>query len=660
MTPVWTRLKERKVVQWCFGYLAGAWVLLQVLGLIADAFAWQGRVMQAVIVLLAVGFFAVLIVAYYHGERGDQRVHAPELVMLAVVALVGLPLVYLVSRPKRVDALDAAPLPVITEKSIAVLPFTTFTTDEQSTAFAAGVQDAILTLLAKVGDLKVISRTSTLQYATGSHDTRAISTALGAKSIVEGSVQRSGNNIQVQAQLIDGATDAHIWAQTYKGELTDLFKIQSQIATKIAAELQARLTTEERSVLGVAPTKNAEAYELYLSAVEYTQRPGFLKEDLTAAARQLRNAIRFDSQFALAYAALSWVEGALIWYKRDNDPAHWVAQHAFADTALAINPDLPEAHRAKAIAYYWGDANYAAAIRELEIARKGLPNDAELISYMAYIKRRQGRWPEAEATLLQAIEIDPRNSRTWAQLCSMQQQQFKTAAAVASCKRALEIAPTNYNAAEWSANAYLRHTGKLDELRRVLADTLLAATSDANRAFDMYRLATYTRDWKRGLEVVKENPRGFSNQTRFIPAALATARFYAIAGDSARARAYFEAARIVTDSALRASPQDARNMMAMAYVMAGLRNKVEAVRMARAGVAANPPTRDAVWAQLYMEDAAGVFSQLGMPDEAMGLLDGIVARMGGVSPSELRIDPVWDPIRGDPRFKKLLIRKPGG
>ena len=362
------------------------------------------------------------------------------LVATSVVAAVVLGIGYWVFHQRHAN--DFSTIPV---KSIAVLPFQNLSPDPQNIFFADGVQDEILTDLARIADLKVISRTSVLQYKPGiARNARAIGQALGVANLLEGSVQRESGKVRVNAQLIDARNDTHVWAQTYDRDLADIFAIQTEIATKIADQLRAKISPSEKSAIETPPTRDLTAYELFIRAQALANdltNPVVVKEKAPQAIRLLEEAIARDPDFTRAFCLLSRVHGQMFWAGYDHTPARVQLAKQAADAALRIGPDDGDAHLAMADYYYHGFRDYQQARKELNAARRTLPNNAQVFEYSAYIERRQGDWTGATRDFERSVELDPRNFQTIQQLALTYQLQRRYADQLRALEHALTIIP---------------------------------------------------------------------------------------------------------------------------------------------------------------------------------------------------------------------------
>ncbi|PYL73267.1 MAG: hypothetical protein DMF26_14680, partial [Verrucomicrobia bacterium] len=405
------RLKQRKLVQWAVAYVAAAFALIQGLDIVAQRFSWPDSIERTLIIAACIGFFIAMVLAWYHGERGAQRVTGTEL--LIIVLLVSLGAFFLWrfaagSRAPMVTSVSSVAPVATTEKSIAVLPFENLSSDKENAFFTDGVQDEILTALSRIADLKVISRTSVMQYKSGApRNLREIGQQLGVAHVVEGSVQRAANKVRVNAQLIDARTDAHLWAQTYDRDLADVFAIQSEIAKAIADQLQAKLSPNEKKAIEQPPTTDLAAFDLYSRAKSLILTTNFSATndpDLRKAIELLDEAVKRDPSFFDAYCQLAYAHVYFYGVRGDHTPARLALAEAALQAATRLRPDAAETHLARANYLYYGRRDYAGALAELEIARRALPNDPRLFELTGYILRRRGQHEEGLQNLQRAVE----------------------------------------------------------------------------------------------------------------------------------------------------------------------------------------------------------------------------------------------------------------
>src|SRR2546430_566256 len=407
MSGFFEELKRRKVYRVAIAYIVAGWALAQGLAQVLPVFEISNSVIRVVIALLLIGFPVALVLAWIFDVTPEGIKATPSVTPgshrrrnVFLLAAAGL----IVSLCAGFFVLPRAAAHKI-DKSIAVLPFENLSDDKENAYFADGVQDDILTNLSKIGDLKVISRTSVMPYRGGKHNVRDIGKTLGVANILEGSVRRSGNKVRLNVQLIDATNDQHLWAEDYDGDLSDVFKIQTDLATKIASALQAKLSPIEKEQMTHKPTENSDAYLAFVQA--HNLNVSF--EDysrLQEGEQMYERAVSLDPKFALALARYSQLES---WIYHTYDPTLARKQKAvdLAERALKLEPSLPEGHLARGFAYYYGDRNYEAALNELAIAQRGLPNEGEAYLAIGAIQRRQGKWEESTANLKKA--------RSWTQ-----------------------------------------------------------------------------------------------------------------------------------------------------------------------------------------------------------------------------------------------------
>jgi TolB-like protein len=394
------RLKQRKIVQWALAYIAASFALIQVIDIVAQRFGWPAQTIRVVILALAVGFCIVLVLAWYHGERGAQRVTGVELLILALFLAVGGRMIWnLAGESDSAPSHASADTKSIDLKSIAVLPFESLSDDKENAYFADGIQDEILTRLAKIGELRVISRTSTQQYSAKTRNLRDIGRELGVGMVLEGSVRRVDKVVRVTVQLISAASDEHVWAESYDRTLDDVLGVESDIAQAVASALHAKLSGSQAAVVAARPTTNADAYDVYLRALAVETHAAGLAYDRHHVASLYEDAVRQDPTFALAWAHLAIARSNMFFsfYDRSSDDAAAVkaAAKAAVDKALALDPTLGEAYLALGFYRYRCLHDFAGGLTAFEQARQRLPNNAEVLASISFIERRQGRWRDS-------------------------------------------------------------------------------------------------------------------------------------------------------------------------------------------------------------------------------------------------------------------------
>ena len=590
------RLKERKLVQWTVAYVAAAFALLQGIDIVAQRFGWPEETMRFVIIALSVGLFVTLVLAWYHGERGTQRVTGTELLILALLLAMGGGFLWRFAGVSHVRAATSAaePAPIATpvistpasipEKSIAVLPFENLSDEKQNAYFADGVQDEILTDLAKIADLKVISRTSVMQYRdTAKRNLREIGQQLGVAHVLEGTVQRAADKVRVNTQLINARTDAHEWAENYDRPLTDVFAIQSEIAKAIADQLEAHLSPGEQAAIAQAPTNDVIANDLYVRAAAFddmSNDPG-AKGYLLQGVSLLEEALRRDPNFLLAQCLLSEIHSDLYWFGFDHTPARLEESHKALQQAERIRPDAGEVHLQKGIYAYHGFRDYDQALVEFELARKSLPNSSRLYLYLGVIDRRQSRWDDAIKNMNRAVELDPRNFLIVEEAAFTQGGVGHAAEATRLLQRAIELSPKDYFARMQLAMTPYFEGGDLEPLRAqldVFEKEGAEATANAAQSFVIYALAK--RDpvaAAKALAFVPAEGSIFENTNFLMPRDWFVGLIARTFGDTKEAERTFTAARTIAAKTVQEQPDYAPAWSLLGMIDAGLGRKADAI-----------------------------------------------------------------------------------
>jgi serine/threonine protein kinase/tetratricopeptide (TPR) repeat protein len=599
---------------------------------------------------------------YNQGDRRQTRSakpRSPRLVFFGgTAALLMAAAALMIWRPWQKPPTPTATTQVRT--AIAVLPFQNLSAEESNAFFAGGLHDEILTQLSKVAALKVISRTSVMSYAETKTPLREIARELGVGSVVEGSVQVIGGRLRVNVQLIDAATDDHLWAERYDRTLDDAFAIQSDVAQQIVAAVGARLGRSEQELIAQAPTANAEAYQFYLQALDYVRRPGFLREDYESAQRLYEHAVALDPSFALAHAELSMVHGSMHWFRYDPSAARLTAQLKEAQEALRLAPQLPQAHFAMGRCHTIGERDYQRALDEYEIALRGLPNDGRLWSFIGSIHRRMGNWEKAYAVYAEATRLDPRDASLHLDLGGWTFRVSKRyPEAIRAFDSALTLAPDLHYAAVWKGWTLVQWHGEMDSLRAVLQRLPLDISfgDEGTTRAHLARLLLLERRGDRLLALVANAPTNVFEGTEFYyPTTLYEAWAHQLAGSQKAARVKFEAALTQLDSVNTELSDDYRIHAARGLSLAGLGRREEALDEAEWIAQSFVYRNDAFEGPLLAEERARILAQAGATDAALVEIKRLLTGPSFLSVHMLRLDPLWDPIRNHPRFQALIAK----
>jgi len=549
------------------------------------------------------------------------------------------------------------------EKSIAVLPFENRSEEKANAYFAEGIQDEILTRLSKIADLKVISRSSTQHYESAPRNVREIAKQLGVAHILEGSVQKSGDAVRVNVQLIKAANDSHLWADTFDRKLTDIFSVESEVARSIAEQLQAKLTGQEEQVIGAKPTDNPEAYDAYLRGLAYTLKTGNTPANSLSAQKYLREAVKLDPKFALGWALLSYVDsrGFLTLILPPTDALREEARHA-AETALTLQPNLGEALYAQGYYNYGCLRDYDTAVRYFERARQFLPNGSYIAAALAFVTRRQGEWDRSEAYFNEAERVDPRNGYLLSQHAGSYMVLRRFPETLRKLDQVLDFVPDDIDTLATKA-AIAQAQGDLPRASALLApinpprhDTL-ALETQAYQAILERRPAQIIPRLKEVLASPDPALGHWNGEMRFW---LGWAQ--QVAGDYSAAQESWKQARSELEPLLKEQPENFVLIGHLALINMGLGEKATALALAERAMEANPIKKDALTGLNPVETFARVTACAGEPDRAIAALEkllstpyqGPLATGVPLTAALLRLDPMFDPLRNDPRFEKIV------
>ncbi|HEY2799511.1 MAG TPA: hypothetical protein VGI85_02880 [Chthoniobacterales bacterium] len=671
-------LRRRNVYKATAAYAIVAWLIIQFATQVFPFFGIPDWTVRLLVLLSIVGAPAAVLFAWAYeltpeGIRRTADVAPEESIrhqtgrklMAAIVVLLSIAVgiwAFQMLRPRAGGLVTriAPPAVVVAAKSVAVLPFENLSDEKGSEYLADGVQDEVLTDLAHVADLKVISRTSVMQYKAGAlRNLREIGRQLGVAHILEGAVRCVGDRVRISAQLIDARTDLHEWAENYDRPLDDVFAIQTEIAKAIADQLQAKIAPNEKAAMEERPTTDLTAFDLYVRAGRLLLRTSFStrgRDNLLEAVRLLQRAVVRDPHFLSAYCQLAAANDGLYFLGFDHSPERLSLGDAAVTAALRLKPDSPEAHLARARHLYQGYLAYDPALAELAIARAALPNNSSVFALAGYIYRRQGRWEESTRDFENALAIDPRNFYTLQQLSLSYNLLRRYPEMIATLDRALAIVPNDLDTLvtraevdlNWRADPRPLHT----MIDRLLAQNPAAATDLADA---WLFLALSERDFAaadRALAALKNE--SFGVDAIQLSRAFGEGLAARAKGDAAAARAAFSVARAEQERVVAKQEGYAPALCILGLIDAGLGRKDEAIKEGREAVQLLPLTRDPINGAHLIEFLAVIYAWTGQARLACDELEIATKIPGTLSYGQLRLYPFWDPLREDARFEKIV------
>ena len=669
-------LKRRNVYKVSVAYAVIAWLLVQVASVLFAAFEAPSWVMQAFVTVIATGFLVALVIAWAfemtpQGMKRTEEISPNESIpswsrrkfaaLIVTVALLACGLFLLQFTHWNPASLLGRRLgwAGTSEKSIAVLPFASLSEDKANEYFAEGIQDEILTRLAQISDLQVISRTSTLRYKSAPANLSEIAKELGVAHILEGSVQKSGDRVRIIVQLINAQTDRHLWAETYDRTLTDVFAVQSELAQRVADSLRATLTGAEKATLDARPTENPAAYDAYLRGLAVMASNRETTTAFKDAADFFDSAVALDPKFALAWARASIAQSRLNWSGYDRSAAGAEKARHAAEKAQELRPDLGEGFLARGYYEYLVAHDYDAAMATFREAVARLPNNADALTALSFIERRKGKWSESLANQERAARLDPQNLPVLTQLGITYFAVKRFADAHAIVDRLLALSPENPQVLAGLARLHLAE-GNL-----AAAEADLRAVPPApnnNYIFEIQvRLALIARRYGDAITVLENalaqppsTSELFAGKYRYL---LGFSK--QLSGKTDGARPIFEEARADLEKLMQAQPDSPEAQMYLAFVEAALGNKESALRAGQKAIDLRPATMDVVANAAFAEGLARVKAQLGETDAAVAELERLL-KVNYIGPEQialtralLRLDPIWDPLRSNPQFQQL-------
>jgi TolB-like protein/Tfp pilus assembly protein PilF len=579
-------------------------------------------------------------------------------VAIAVLVLCGIGIAFLFVLRRPIGSTVS-----VAEKSVAVLPFENLSEDKANAYFADGIQDEILTKLASIADLKVISRTSTAKYKSKPEDLKTVSQQLGVANVVEGTVQRAADKVRVNVQLIDARADTHLWAKTFDREIKDVFAVESEVSQEIADALQAKLSPNEASTLATAPTRDSEAYDLFLKG-EYEEKEAessLKSESFDRAAAFYQQALKRDQNFALAAARLATSKVFRHWFIVRMNESELAEVKTIAEHAIALAPNLAEAHVALGNFYYYGKREYDQALTEFHRALELQPNNVQAQEQIAFIFRRQGQWKKLLSELTRCEERDPRNAGLMANVGTSYLNLRMWEEATRAGSRALALDPKNVVGMRAVFLSCLNGSGDVAKAKRIFATfppgTTLSNPSQFGNVATIIGDGTYLsvveRDFAAAFKAWGNNSTSADQNRSRLAARVA---LHVLASDTASAQAEITAARDLVEVRVRQQPDDIQALVQLSWIYLALKRDSEALRLAHQAADLLTVEKDALAGPGVLTGLAEVEARGDKPADAVATLRRLLSIPAGVCVSiqRLKIDPVWDPIRNDPGFQQLL------
>src|SRR5215813_10318434 len=683
MNSFFRELKQRKVYRVAVGYAVAAWLVVQISATVMPAYHAPEWILPVFITGVALGFPVALVLAWAFELKGGAIEKTPESSIATVsaankrrvwlLAAAGLIIsaftigVYWLWHPWRnpptVSESSTAAMPTILEKSLAVLPFENLSRDPDNAYLAGGIQEEIMTRLAKIADLKVISRTSTQRYQSKPGNLSEIAKQLGVANILEGSVQKAADQVRVNVQLVNAQTDSHLWAETYDRKLTDIFGVESEIAKGIVESLQAKLTGREEQALAAKPTNNSEAYDAYLRGLAFEARGSFFDAPTRTAIDSYGRAVQLDPNFALAWARLSRMH-ARLYFGADGTATRRDAAKGALDSAQKLQPNSPETLLALGYYQYHVLRDYGLAKTTFGRVSQILSSNSEVPRALGFIARREGHWDESTAYFERALALDPRNVEllTDAAQTYITLRQFPTA--VKLYDRALDISPNDPSLLAAKA-VICQAEGNLEEAARFVSEITVQTPIQIDFMVKINQLRL-ERNYNEAVRLLQARQTQFhfaSEIEKAINQEL-LAWYQLLAGDAASAKATVEQARNMLEPLFKDQQDNAQVAANLSQIYAAIGNKNSALEEANRAVTLLPSAKDRVTGPAFEENLALIQTIFGENSRAIQTLTQLLQPPYGswlygapITPALLRLDPIWDPLRSDPAFQKLCEEK---
>jgi TolB-like protein/Flp pilus assembly protein TadD len=664
-------LKRRNVYRAAVAYGMVAWLLVQIATQVFPFFDIPNSAVRFVVLVLIAGFPIAMLMSWLYEFTSQGLVREEEVDPVARKSagrvfdfvIIGLLLLLVVVLGYGRLPFHSSSGEAIPEKSIAVLPFANFSDDKRNAFFADGIQDDILTSLAKIGELRVISRSSVMQFRDiGAHSLREIGRLLGVANVLEGSVRREGDRVVVNVQLIDALKDRHLWANRYERTLADSLGLQGELAAQIADELRVTLTPNEKAIVEIKPTNNADAYLVYLEANQIERNPDTLLEDYKKAEQRYRKAIELDPKFALAHARLASTRGEIFHYYEPLDT--WkTGARSEAETALALQPNLSEAHLALGQSIYWTEHDYDRALDEFQIAARLAPNNGDVPRLIAAIKRRQGKWDQALEAYERVTRIDPQNPNAIREVLFTNTALRHWPEAARWGERMRSLAPASLVAKIQSGYVDFWWKGETRLLKSLLAQIPAGIDPDGIVTSTRWEVAMLEHDFATAKKILEQSPLTEISYTNAgaTPKTVLLGLTLLAAGDITGAQKFFQLGAPSFEAGVKEAPDSAERHANLGWCYAFMGRKEDAIREGEVAVQLKPESKDAYDGALMNCYLALIYARVGEKERALPLLTRLLATPGAVdsadysiSVNDLKLRWEWDPIRSDPRFQKLI------
>ena len=667
LSQFWQELKRRRVIHVIIVYATAAFVIIELVGNVYETLNLPVWTPALTLIILAIGFPIALIFSWIFDVTPEgiektkpakeiqkgERLRTPNGWRIAtyvsgVIIIVLLTLNLFANRRSRVEIDESL------EKSVAVLPFENWSYEEEFSHLGNAIANEIITELYKIKEFRVLSHTSTMQYAGSKKTIPIIGEELGANYIIEGIVERQDNKVNIHVQVIRAKNEDHIWADEFEGEWKDIFKIQDDIALQVAYELKAVLSASEKEKIEAIPTDNLEAYNYYLRGNDFFWH-SYEEQDYSIAINMYQKSIELDSHFALAYVMLAKSQISMYWFHHDRSMDRLIWGKEALDAAFEIDPDLIDAYLALGNYYYYGFLEYEKALEQYNIVLSLSPNNSESPYMMACVYRRKGEWQKAKDLFTQAFNDDPRNDRAYnaAETHFLMGEHDE---AINLINQAINLNPDYTSLYIMKADAYLKWEGNTGNARKTLDEAALILNPTSYPAYieKVVLLNIYEGKYQEAINFLKNtNFEAVQPQFYYHPKSLLFAWIYDLMGDKTKAVHYYDLSRIDLEARISDYPDDSRLYSSLGISYAGLGQREQAIRAGKKGLELLPVAKEAYRGVYRLGDLARIYVMVGEHGLALEQLDTLLSIPGVLSAKLLRLDPIWKPLWDHPEFIRL-------